>query len=86
MYEHFLYHHVKRPEWGFSTIVVSQDESTTFLFDDGRQRKILTGHMHLMQLATLPDAEAEQIHRKLAKHTHAQAREAAKRKKGSSRA
>ena len=63
-----LYRHVKRPEWGFSTIVSTQQDSTTFLFDDGRQRTIKIGHVHLMEVAVLMDDAAEEVHRKLAKY------------------
>jgi hypothetical protein len=68
--EPILYQHVKRPEWGFSTIVDLQDDATTFLFDDGRHRKITVGHVHLMQRVVLEGEAAEEVYKKLAKHMH----------------
>jgi hypothetical protein len=77
--EHTLYQHVKRPEWGFSTIVDIQDDATTFLFDDGRHRKITSAHVHLMQHVVLEGEAAEEVHRKLAKHMHVRSPVAGKR-------
>lgn len=79
---HILYQHVKRPEWGFSTVVEMQERSTTYLFVDGRQRTITIDHVHLMQRVELQDdAEAEEVHRKLAKYRRAKPPTAVKRKR-----
>jgi hypothetical protein len=77
--EHTLYQHVKRPEWGYSTIVDIQDDATTFLFDDGTRRKITRAHVHLMQHVVLQGEEGEEVQRKLAKHTQVRSPAAGKR-------
>ena len=77
--EHTIYQHVKRPEWGFSTIVDLQDDATTFLFDDGKRRKITIGHVHLMQRVVLQGDAGEELQRKLAKHLHVKSAVSVKR-------
>jgi len=79
-----LYQHVKRPEWGFSTVLATQDDSTTYLFDDGRQRTIKLDHVHMMQRVVLQEDAAEEVHRKLAKHRRAKPASAVKRKRARS--
>jgi hypothetical protein len=65
---HSFYQHVKRPEWGVSTIVDTLDDRTVYLFDDGTRRTIGIGHLHLMQSVELSQEAAAEIQRKLDKH------------------
>jgi hypothetical protein len=67
-HEDILYQHVKRPEWGFSTIINMEDDRTTFVFDDGARRTITIGHMHLMERVVLEDEAEEEVRQKLAKY------------------
>jgi hypothetical protein len=64
-----LYQHVKRPEWGLSTIIGLQDDRTTFLFVDGTQRTFKRDHLHMMELVTAMDEATEEAYRKLATYT-----------------
>lgn len=67
--ELILYRHVKRPEWGLSTIVSLEDDRTTFIFVDGLQRTFKRMHVHFMELVTVFDAAAEEAQKKLAGYT-----------------
>ena len=58
-----LYQHVKRPEWGMSTIISLQDDRTTFLFVDGMQRTFKRAHLHMMELVTVIDEASEELDR-----------------------
>ena len=64
-----LYQHVKRPEWGMSTIISLQDDRTTFLFVDGMQRTFKRAHLHMMELVTVIDEASEEAYRKLSAYT-----------------
>lgn len=64
-----LYRHVKRPEWGLSTIVSLEDDRTTFLFVDGLQRTFKRMHVHFMELVTVFDETVDEAQRKLATFT-----------------
>jgi len=72
--EYRLYQHVKRPEWGFSTIVSLEDDRTTFLFVDGIQRTFKLAHVHMMELVTVLDEAAELACKKLAAYATITAR------------
>jgi hypothetical protein len=72
--EYRLYQHVKRPEWGFSTIVSLEDDRTTFLFVDGIQRTFKLAHVHMMELVTTLDDAAAEACRKLAAYATVTAR------------
>jgi len=61
-----LYQHVKRPEWGLSTIIAIDEDRTTFCFVDGEKRTISRDHIHLMERVLLVDATTEAAQKKLA--------------------
>ena len=76
-----LYHHVKRPEWGLSTIVAMDEDRATYVFEDGTRRVIMRGHMHLMERVLTVDATTEEAQRKLAKYTRTSASSSATSKR-----
>jgi hypothetical protein len=67
-YEHSIYQHVKRPEWGMSEVLEMHEDRTTFLFDDGQQRTIKRDHVHMMQNVALDADAAAEVHKKIAKY------------------
>ena len=63
-----LYQHSKRPEWGYCTIVDTQEDRTTFKFDDGLDRTIRHDHIGLMMQVELDEAQANEIYQRIAKY------------------
>lgn len=66
-----IYQHAKRPEWGYCAIIDTQDDRTTFKFDDGLSRTIRHDHMHMMLPVVLGETEATEIRKRIAKHSSA---------------
>lgn len=62
-----LYQHSKRPEWGYCVIVETQEDRTTFKFDDGVDRTIRNDHIAMMQPVELDEAQANEIHERISK-------------------
>jgi hypothetical protein len=63
-----LYQHAKRPEWGYCAIVDTQEDRTTFKFDDGLDRTIRHDHLQMMQQVHLEEPQANEIQERIAKH------------------
>lgn len=77
----FLYQHAKRPEWGYGAVLETQDDRTTFKFDDGASRTIKRDHIHMMQQVELGEPEATEVRKRIARHTPAKSASDAKPKK-----
>lgn len=65
----FLYQHAKRAEWGYGAVIDSQDDRTTFKFDDGVSRTIKRDHLHMMHQVELEEPEASEVRKRIARHT-----------------
>lgn len=63
----FLYQHTMRAEWGYGAVTESQDDRTTFRFDDGVSRTIKRGHIHLMVRVELDEPEASEVRKRIAR-------------------
>jgi hypothetical protein len=75
----FLYQHTMRSEWGYGAVVDSQDDRTTFKFDDGVSRTIKRGHIHLMIRVELDEPEASEVRKRIARPTKSAAALAARK-------
>lgn len=69
----FLYQHTKRAEWGYGAVIDTQDDRTTFKFDDGVSRTIKRDHMHLMVQVELDEPEGSEVRKRLARSVKAAA-------------
>jgi len=69
----FLYQHTMRSEWGYGAVTDSQDDRTTFRFDDGSLRTIKRGHIHLMVRVELDEPEASEVRKRIARPAKAAA-------------
>ena len=63
----FLYQHTMRAEWGYGAVIDTQDDRTTFKFDDGVSRTIKRDHMHLMVQVELDEPEGSEVRKRLAR-------------------
>lgn len=63
----FLYQHTMRSEWGYGAVIDSQDDRTTFKFDDGVARTIKRGHIHLMVRVELEEPQASEVRKRIAR-------------------
>lgn len=65
----FLYQHTKRIEWGYGAVIDTQDDRTTFKFDDGVSRTIKRDHIHLMIQVELDEPQGSEVRKRLARAT-----------------
>lgn len=63
----FLYQHTKRIEWGYGAVIDTQDDRTTFKFDDGISRTIKRDHIHLMVQVELDEPQGSEVRKRLAR-------------------
>lgn len=77
----FLYQHTKRSEWGYGAVIGSQDDRTTFKFDDGVSRTIKRDHIHMMVRVELEEPQASEVRKRIAKPVKSAAAAAATAKK-----
>jgi hypothetical protein len=63
----FLYQHTMRNEWGYGAVTDSEDDRTTFKFDDGVMRTIKRDHIHLMVRVELEEPQNTEIRKRLAR-------------------
>ena len=75
----FLYQHTMRSEWGYGAVIDSQDDRTTFKFDDGVSRTIKRGHIHLMVRVELEEPQASEVRKRIARPTKSAAALAARK-------
>jgi hypothetical protein len=68
-----------RSEWGYGAVVDSQDDRTTFKFDDGVSRTIKRGHIHLMVRVELDEPQASEVRKRIARPTKSAAALAARK-------
>jgi hypothetical protein len=59
-----IYRHALRPEWGLAVLVDSEDDKSTFQFEDGKVRVFKRAYLHHMQTV---DAPADETARTLAR-------------------
>jgi hypothetical protein len=63
----FLYQHTMRTEWGYGAVTDSEDDRTTFKFDDGVVRTIKRDHIHLMVRVELEEPQNTDVRKRLAR-------------------
>lgn len=63
----FLYQHKMRTEWGYGAVIDTQEDRTTFRFNDGSLRTIKQGHIHLMVRVELEEPEATEVRKSIAR-------------------
>jgi len=56
-----------RSEWGYGAVIDTQDDRTTFRFDDGVSRTIKRDHMHLMVQVELDEPQGSEVRKRLAR-------------------
>jgi hypothetical protein len=60
-----IYRHPKRPEWGMAVFNDEIGDRVRFVFDDSQIRAFRADSLHVLEIVTLPEAEAAKVHAKL---------------------
>lgn len=82
----FLYQHTMRFEWGYGAVTDSQEDRTTFKFDDGVVRTIKRDRLHLMVQVELEEPQASEVRKRIARPIKNAALPSAKKSAGARKA
>jgi hypothetical protein len=62
-----IYRHPKRPEWGMAVFNDEIEDRVRFAFDDAQIRAFRSDQLHVLEIVTLPEAEATKVRAQLSR-------------------
>ena len=75
-----IYMHPKRPEWGMAVFNDEIEDRVRFAFDDAQIRAFRSDQLHVLEVVTLPEAEAAKVRAQLGRKRSVTASGAPKKK------